>query len=325
MADDPALALEGLTRTFRRRRAPAGESQVVRAVDGVDLEVARGEVFGFLGPNGAGKTTTIRLLLGLLRPEAGRARVLGLDAWHESVAVRRRVGFLPGDVRLWEARAGREIVVEMARLRAAGGGRPACESRAGAARIAEHLGLDLERRVKTYSKGNRQKLGITLALMHDPDLLILDEPSSALDPLVQEAFYELLREFRGRGRAIFFSSHVLSEVEKVCDRVAMIRHGRILDVRAVDELDRLESRRVVLRFGDPEAGVRALVAAGFEPRVSPDRACSGSNEVSLGIRGEAGPMLAALRDCPPLDVRMDPLTLEEVFFDHYREPAEGES
>jgi ABC-2 type transport system ATP-binding protein len=211
----------------------------------LDLEVARGEVFGFLGPNGAGKTTTIRLLLDLLRPDRGEARVLGEPVRSESGELRRRLGYLPGDLALFDALTGTATLDLFARLfRREPKRRDETLDRLGFPRPA------LARKVKGYSTGMRRMLGITLALQHDPELLILDEPTGGLDPLVREAFLGLVRDGRARGQTVFLSSHVLDEVERVADRIGVVHLGRLRKVARVDELQRASRRLVTLRFRD---------------------------------------------------------------------------
>ncbi|MHB8587679.1 MAG: ABC transporter ATP-binding protein [Candidatus Dormibacteraceae bacterium] len=195
----------------------------------LDLEVSPQEIFGYLGPNGAGKTTTIRLLMDMIRPTGGAAYVFGLDCRRDSVAVKRRVGYLPGDLPQFGSLRGREVVAYLAGMR---GGVDSKVVRA----LAERFDLDLSRRFREYSSGNKQKLGILLAFMHRPDLLILDEPTGGLDPLNQQGFYELLHETRDGGATVFLSSHILSEVEHVCDRVGILRAGRLVRVARLDEL-----------------------------------------------------------------------------------------
>lgn len=195
----------------------------------LDLDVAPREVFGYLGPNGAGKTTTIRLLMGMIRPTGGAAYVFGLDCRRDSVAVKRKVGYLPGDLPQFGSLRGKEVVAYMAGMR--GGADPAI-----ARSLAERFDLDLNRRFREYSSGNKRKLGILLAFMHKPELLILDEPTSGLDPLNQQEFYELLREAQESGATVFLSSHVLSEVEHVCDTVGILRAGKLVRVARLDDL-----------------------------------------------------------------------------------------
>ena len=202
-----------------------------RGLFDLDLQVAPQEVFGYLGPNGSGKTTTIRLLMGMIRPTRGSAYVFGLDSIRDSAEVKRRVGYLPGDVPQFGSLRGGEIVAYLGGMR---GGDDQRNVRA----IAERFDLDLNRRFREYSSGNKQKLAIVLAFMHRPDLLILDEPTSGLDPLHQQEFYRLLREAQDGGATVFLSSHVLSEVEHVCDRVGIVRSGRLVKVAELDELRR---------------------------------------------------------------------------------------
>ena len=196
----------------------------VLALDGLSLDVRPGEVLGFLGPNGAGKTTTLRLLMGYLQPTSGLARVHGLDSWRDSVAVHARTGYLPGEVRLWPKMTARAIAGHLARLRG-------LDHDVGTADLAKRLDLDLDRPVGELSKGNRQKAGVLLALLGDPQLLLLDEPTSGLDPLVQAEFHAVLRERVAGGTAVLLSSHVLSEVERVADRVALDLNSREADLK----------------------------------------------------------------------------------------------
>jgi ABC-2 type transport system ATP-binding protein len=202
---------------------------VGRGLFDLDLEVASQEVFGYLGPNGAGKTTTIRLLMGMIKPSAGGAYVFGLDCNRDYVEVKRRVGYLPGDMPQFGSLRGKEVVAYLGGMR--GGADPKSVHR-----IAERFDLDLNRRFREYSSGNKRKLGILLAFMHEPDLLILDEPTNGLDPLNQQEFYELLREAREGGASVFLSSHVLSEVEHVCDTVGILRDGKLVRLARLDDL-----------------------------------------------------------------------------------------
>jgi ABC-2 type transport system ATP-binding protein len=215
-----------------------------RGIVDVDLEVNQGEIFGFLGPNGAGKTTTIRILLDLIRPTAGRARVFGIDAAANPVAIHRRLGYLPGEWNLYDRLSGAETITYFANLR---GG----VDRAYVDQLVQRLDLDPSRRFREYSRGNKQKVGLITALQHRPELLILDEPTSGLDPLVQQTFNELLFEARNEGRTVFLSSHIISEVERTCDRVAIIREGRITRVDTVEGVRSLAAHEVELRFAAP--------------------------------------------------------------------------
>jgi ABC-2 type transport system ATP-binding protein len=220
-----AICTTGLTKCYG----------TICALDGLDVEVREGEIFGFLGPNGAGKSTAIRLLLGYIHPTAGRADVLGCDIVTESVAIRRRVGYLPGGIALYDTLTGREQLDFLARLN----GR-APVRRAELCELLELSAKTLNRMVRDYSRGMRQKIGIVQALQHDPELAVLDEPSEGLDPLMQRAFYSILERLKQQGRTVFFSSHVLSEVERVCDRVAIVRSGRLV---LVEEIAKLRARR----------------------------------------------------------------------------------
>src|SRR5690242_17239887 len=238
---EPSLAVltQGLSKSY-------GD---VRALWGVDLEVRRGEIFGFLGPNGAGKTTTVRCLLDLIRPSSGWVRVLGLDPQAEPVAVRARVGYLPGELRLDDNMTACEVFRFFNRLR---GGR----AEPGYVRqLADRLGLDLGTPVKNFSKGNKQKVGVVQALMHRPELLLLDEPTSGLDPLMQQEVLRLIGEARAAGATVFFSSHVLSEVQEIAERVAILRRGQVVEVAETQTLIHRAIRRVRIRFKQPQDSI----------------------------------------------------------------------
>jgi ABC-2 type transport system ATP-binding protein len=227
----PVITTKGLTKYYGSQCGIAD----------LDLEVSAGEVFGFLGANGAGKTTTIRLLLGLIRPTRGSAMIAGLDLVSRGVDIRALVGYLPGDLALYERMTGEALLGFLARIR---GGVDAADYRG----LAERLGLELNRRIGDLSKGNRQKVGVVQALMHHPRVLVLDEPTSGLDPLVQAEFSEIVREAVARGATVFLSSHVLAEVERIADRVAIVAEGRLLLVDTVDALRERATKRVELDF-----------------------------------------------------------------------------
>lgn len=233
---DQAISVSHLSKRFGDRLA----------FDDVSFEVGRGEVFGFLGPNGAGKTTTIRTLLDLLHPSGGSASIFGLDSRRDSVAIRARLGNLPGDFGYGKQARGREALALLARLRGV-------DDLSRARQLAERFRADLERPLGQLSRGNRQKVGLILAVFHRPELLILDEPTSGLDPLMQEEFLALVREERERGCAVFLSSHELDEVERVCDRVGIIRGGRLIAVERVEDLlgKTTQRRRVEVEFAEP--------------------------------------------------------------------------
>ena len=291
-----ALATEGLGKRFG----------AVRALEDLSLRVEEGEVFGFLGPNGAGKTTTIRLLLGLLTPSAGTATVLGHRVSLGGAAWRAEVGYLPGEVAFWPQLTGRATLDFLARLSR----RPPADQAA----LLERLGLDedtLRRAVRTYSDGMRQKLGIVQALQCRPRLALLDEPTKGLDPLVQEAFHGLVADARRNGTTVFVSSHVLSEVQRLCDRVGMLRAGRLVFAGDVAELRRGQRRRVVVRFA-ADVDLQALAHFGEVLAGSP-------REASLTLAQEQLPALVArLGMLPVEDVVVEPPSLEEAFLERYR-------
>ena len=273
-----------------------------RGVLGIDLEIRAGEVFGFLGPNGAGKTTTIRALLGFLRLTGGSAAVAGHDVVRESIAVRRATGYLPADPALYDGMTAGQHLDLALRLRGV-------EDRSHARLVAERLGVEMDRKARQLSRGNRQKVAILLALAHDPQVLILDEPTTGLDPLAQDAFRDLVREGRERGRTIFFSSHVLPEVQELSDRVAIIRGGRLVAVDTVDRLRRSRLKEVRLRYKgeaprfEAVPGVQGLTRQG--------------GEILLQIAGDPGPLFRALAERPPDDVSIGDPSLEEVFRTYY--------
>ena len=215
-----------------------------RGIIDVDLTVNGGEVFGFLGPNGAGKTTTIRTILDLIRPTSGRALVFGIQSSADPVAIHRRVGYIPGEFTLYDRLTAGQTLAYFANLR---GG----VDRAYQRELVERFEIDPSRRFKELSKGNKQKVGLVIALQHRPELLVLDEPTSGLDPLVQQSFYALVRETKAEGRTVFLSSHILSEVERTCDRVAIIREGLLVKVDTVEGLRDLAHHQVELRFSGP--------------------------------------------------------------------------
>ena len=236
-----ALKVEGVRKRF-------GD---VRALNGVDLTVERGEVFGFLGPNGAGKTTTIRILTGFVRTDEGSASVLGLDAWRDTVAIKANVGFLPDTIAFGSGFTGQAFLDYMARLRGISG-RPVRQ-----AELLERLNLPqsaLQRKVKGYSSGMAKKLALVQAMQHDPELLIMDEPTEALDPLVRQVLFEVIRESQQRGTTVFMSSHVLPDVQEVCGRVALIRDGRIVETGSVDSLREGKARTMDVEFRTPPVG-----------------------------------------------------------------------
>jgi ABC-2 type transport system ATP-binding protein len=296
MGDPPAVRTERLTKDYGQGRG----------VFELDLEVRQGEILGFLGPNGAGKSTTMRLLLGLIGPTSGGATLLGLDAARDGLAARRRVGYLAGDFGLFPQLTGRAVLEYFARLH--GGVRP---DRIAA--LSERFDADLDRPVHELSSGNRQKLGLVQAFMHDPELLVLDEPIAGLDPLVQRSFHDLLAEVRAQGRSVLLSSHTLSEVDRVADRVAILRAGRLVVVDALEHLKGVAVRRLELDFAtppDPEEfrvldGVREVEASGTSLRI----AFEGSPDAI--VKAAARHEVTGLRSLED--------DLEDIFLRYYRE------
>jgi ABC-2 type transport system ATP-binding protein len=308
-----ALVTSGLTKRYGHRelpvhrpgRAPASD---VLALDDLSIAVREGEIFGFLGPNGAGKSTTIRLLLGYLHPTSGHASVLGHDVVAESVAIRARVGYLPGGIALYDSLSGKRLLDYLGALT----GRPSVR-RAELVDRLEMSGPTLSRPVRDYSRGMRQKIGIIQALQHDPELAILDEPTEGLDPLMQRAFYDILDDLRAAGRTIFFSSHVLSEVERVCDRVAIVRRGRLVALENVASLLERRKRNVELRVADG-----ALPALERVPGVSAI-AQTADGRLTCQLEGDVGPFLAAIAGHRVIDLTIEPAHLEEAFLELYED------
>src|ERR687898_3363503 len=249
-----AIEVAGLVKTFGH----------VRALDGLDLTVATGEVHGFLGPNGAGKTTTIRVLLGLLRADAGEVRLLGGDPWHDAVELHRRLAYVPGDVTLWPKLSGGEVIDLFGRLR--GDLDPARRDA-----LLQRFELDPTKKSRTYSKGNRQKVALVAALASDAELLILDEPTSGLDPLMEAVFQETIREWKDEGRTVLLSSHILAEVEALCDRVSIIRLGRTVESGTLDELRHLTRTAITVEAAEPIDGIGDLPGV-HDPQVDGVRA-----------------------------------------------------
>ncbi len=292
MTADAAIRTVGLTKFYGSNRG----------IEDVDLAVRPGEIFGFLGPNGAGKSTTIRALLDLIRPTSGQAQVLGMDAQRDSVAVRAVVGYLPGEASFYEELSGIAFLDLLAQV----GNRPA-ELRAG---LLERLDLDASRRIARYSRGMKQKLAVVAALQHDPEVLILDEPTSGLDPLVQQEFYAILREFSVKGRTVFFSSHVLSEVERLCDRVAVIREGRIVTVDEIAALREKMVRRMTVTFAGPVPAEQIAVAGTSVVETV-------GNTVTLNVGAGLDALLKRIAGFEVVDLEYERPNLEEMFLELY--------
>jgi ABC-2 type transport system ATP-binding protein len=272
------------------------------AVDALDLAVEPGEVYGYLGPNGAGKTTTIRLLLGLHRPTAGRAELFGVDAWRDPVTAHRRVAYVASEPFLWPALTGAETLEFLGRVRDA-------TDHAYRELLVERFQLEVDRKVRALSHGNRQKVQLIAAFASRADLLILDEPTGGLDPLMEMAFRETVREAKERGQTVFLSSHILSEVEAVCDRVGILRQGRLVDQGTLVELRHLGAQTVEVVFEGEAPTLPAL------PGVK--AASAGANAVRFEVSGDVGPLIAALADYPVKSLTSREPSLEEIFLHHY--------
>jgi ABC-2 type transport system ATP-binding protein len=289
-----AIAVSGLVKTF----GPT------RALDGLDLTVNTGEVHGFLGPNGAGKTTTLRILLGLLRADAGTARLLGGDPWRDATALHRRLAYVPGDVTLWPNLSGGEVIDLLGRLR--GGLDPTRR-----AELLQRFDLDPRKKARTYSKGNRQKVALIAALASDVELLLLDEPTAGLDPLMEASFREVITEERHNGRTVLLSSHILAEVEALCERVSIIRAGRIVESGTLTDLRHLTRTTVQAELTAPPDGLVGLPGV-HNLQVDGTR---------VRCQVDADKLDALLRQLTSVGVRSlisQPPTLEELFLRHYQ-------
>jgi ABC-2 type transport system ATP-binding protein len=292
------IVLERLTKSYGPRRG----------IIDIDLSVEQGEVFGFLGPNGAGKTTTIRTLLDLIRPTSGRALVFGIESSVDPVAIHRRVGYLPGEFALYDRLTGAQTLEYFGNLR--GGVDPAYR-----AALVERLDLDPSRRFREYSKGNKQKVGLVIALQHRPDLLVLDEPTAGLDPLVQQTFFDIMREAVADGATVFLSSHILSEVEKSCARVGIIREGRLVKVGTVDALRDLAHHQVELRF------VGEVPVAAFASLPGVSDVVADDHVLRLRVAGTITPVVQAAARYELLDFISREPSLEETFLAQYGREA----
>ncbi|MFE3168013.1 ATP-binding cassette domain-containing protein [Streptomyces sp. NPDC059224] len=292
-----AIKVAGLHKSFGR----------THALDGLDLDVEAGEVHGFLGPNGAGKSTAIRVLLGLLRPDSGATQILGRDPWKDAVEVHRRIAYVPGDVALWRNLSGGEVIDLYGRLRGGVDARRRAD-------LLDRFELDPTKKGRTYSKGNRQKVALVAAFASDVDLLILDEPTSGLDPLMEEVFQRCVAEERDRGRTVLLSSHILSEVEELCDRVSIIRNGRTVESGSLADLRHLTRTSVTAELAGPPNGLAHLPGVhGLDVQ---------GHRVRLQV--DAGQLTAVLSSLSRTGVRSltsTPPTLEELFLRHYADEA----
>jgi ABC-2 type transport system ATP-binding protein len=297
---DPVIRTEQLTKAYGSHRG----------IIDIDLQVEEGEAFGFLGPNGAGKTTTIRTLLDHIRPTSGRATIFGIDTTADPIAIHRRLGYLPGEFALYDKLTGGQTIAYFANLR--GGVDKAYQQG-----LIDRLDLDTTRKFKEYSKGNKQKVGLVVALQHRPDLLLLDEPTSGLDPLVQQTFYEVIREAKAEGRTVFLSSHILSEVEKTADRVAITRDGRLVKVDRVEALRDLAHHQVELRFaGDVPVGAFAALPGVSEVKAE-------ENLLRMRVSGSITPVVREAANYDLLDFVSREPSLEETFLAQYGRGSEA--
>ncbi len=297
MTDRIAIQTEGLTKHY-------GD---VHALVDLDLEISSGEIFGFLGPNGAGKTTMIRTILDEIRPTAGSASILGMDTHERSVEIRRHIGYVPGDLAMYPSLTGRDTLTYFSNLRGGVDWSYVDE-------LADRLDADLTKKVGDLSSGNRQKVGVIQAFMNKPDVLIMDEPSSGLDPLVQREFQTMMREVTAEGRTVFLSSHTLSEVQRVADRVGIIRHGKLVAVESVSSLRSKGIRRVELFFDAPVDGAVFYSVPGVRD------VAVGNQHVTLSYSGHMGTLLEVVTGRYTLiDISTQEADLEEIFLTFYRD------
>jgi ABC-2 type transport system ATP-binding protein len=293
---EPVIVIDNLHKSYGK----------VQAVKGISMRVEQGEIFGFLGPNGAGKTTTIRCMLDVIRPTSGTLRVLGLDAQRDKMELHRHIGYLPGDVRLPGQMTGKQVIDYFSRLQ---GLEPVLLDD-----LVKRFDVEMKRPLKSYSKGMRQKIGVVLAFMCDPEVLILDEPTSGLDPLLQRTFNEFLLQEQARGKTIFMSSHIMSDVEKVCQRVAVIRQGEIVTIEEVEKLRQKAGQRVTVEFGD---AVSADEVARM-PGVS--NVTRHNSAYHFNISGSMDALIKALSHHEVLRLQAEEAPLEEVFLKFYENP-----
>ena len=290
----PVIELKGLTKHYGK----------VKAVEGVDLTVYKGEIFGFLGPNGAGKTTTIRTMMDFIRKTRGDVRMLGLDCHEDSIAIHKRTGYLPGEFGLYEGLKVADFLRYMLYLRGASDKMPRMRE------LAEYFDLPLDRKIRELSKGNRQKVGLVQAFMHDPELVILDEPTGGLDPLMQQRFYTLVRKEQQAGRTIFMSSHLLAEVEHVCDRVAIIREGKLVLVNSISNLKDSVGKVLTVTFND-EVDLSELDLEGVDDLKRDART------YTMTIRSGLDRIIKAVASHSVQSMTVETFSLEELFLELY--------
>ena len=309
MASATVIEISGLSKTY------GSGSQQTAALRNLNLSVQQGEIFGYLGPNGAGKTTTIRMLLDLIRPSSGSASIFGMDVRDHSVEIHRRVGFLPGELSLWEGRTGQQVIHYVASVHGDSKG-----ITKQADELAKRLQLDTSKRVRDLSSGNKRKLGLVLAMMHAPDLLILDEPTNGLDPLVQQTFHEMMDEFRDKGKTVFLSSHILSEVQAICDRAGILRDGDLKAVESIEKLMNVEFHWVDVQFRDavPEGLARHLQQSSEISDVDVN-----GSRVKMRLMGDFDPLLRMISDGYVKDLRVEEPSLEDIFLAYYSDGTEA--
>jgi ABC-2 type transport system ATP-binding protein len=292
----PIIVVDKLTKNY-------GSS---RGIEDVSFEIAEGEVFGFLGPNGAGKTTTMRTLMGLLHPGGGKAIIGGFDCWAQATEVKRLVGYLPGEFAFDPSLTGAQIIEYLGNLRGA-------MDRAYVKQLVERLGLDLSKKFRTYSRGNKQKVGVIQAFMHKPPLLILDEPTSGLDPLNQQEFYRIVKETHANGQTVFLSSHILPEVEHTCDRVAIIREGRLVRVDHVAALKELQQRQLEITFATPASPAWFAQLPGI---ISVQQGAT-PNELHMAVRKDLAQVIQVAAQHGATNILTREPSLEEIFLHFY--------
>ena len=291
---ETTMSMTGIAKRFGR----------VQALDGVDLEVSPGEIYGFIGPNGAGKSTTIRILLGILKADAGRASIFGQDVWRDAVGIHERVSYVPGDVNLWPNLTGGEVIDLFVRLKKSG-------DKAYREELIERFDFDPTKKCATYSKGNRQKVALIAAFSTTADLYVLDEPTSGLDPLMEMVFRDCVRQVAAAGGTVFLSSHILSEVEQLCDRVSIIRQGKIVDTGTLRELQHLARNQVRVEATGDLAGLKTLSGV-HDLSLKP-----GEAEFHLD-NAQTAPVMAFLAAQGATRIVASPPTLEQLFMSHYQ-------
>ena len=284
-----------------------------KALDRLNLTIDQGEIFGYLGPNGAGKTTTIRILLDLIRPDSGSAQILNKDVREQSISIHEQIGFLPAELSLPKNRTGNQIVRHIAEVRGMDTVRQAHV-------LAERFTLDMSKKMRDYSTGNKRKLGLVISMMHNPDVYIMDEPTSGLDPLLQNEFNALLLELREQGKTFFLSSHLLSEVQAVCDRVGILRGGQLKAVETIDDLTRVDFRWVTVGFREnvPQSVLDAVGKIEGASNLKADL-----NELTLRLTGDFNPLLDAIHGNYVTELHLQEPTLEEIFLNFYSDNGGG--